>query len=273
MSISRRPWRSILIMALVPSALLAAACAPPDAAGFRGTSGSGGTSVATDGAPGADAAGPAPFDGGACVDDAGVALNASAASGTFSGAGVNGAVCAGGAFAYLQSTPATDGGQPQIALYLDTVDTGSPAGRVRFQQPADALGGEVHVDIGLGAASAGTYDDTQTCGSVVLNAVLPVPASVDCAADAAAADGGSCPPGCELSGLLSGPACAPLQPESVYAATASSTLTLTSVTPAPQDGGGSGDSSYYDVHGNLTATLADQSVDAGLAGVVLVLSF
>jgi hypothetical protein len=298
MSKLRRPWGSMFVLAVVPTVALAAACGPPAAAGFQPSTGSGGSggsgnggNSGNSGSPGttADAAptadGLAPFDGGTCVDDAGIAPPGGPASGSFSGSGLNGAVCSGGALAYMQSTPAPDGGAPQISLYIDNVDTGSPGDRIRFADPADALAGEVHVDIGLGAASSGTYDDTQTCGSVVLIADLPVPSTVSCATDAAVSSDADCPPGCASTGSFSGPACAPIEPMTTYAATASSdcvgdtttpagswTLTLTSVVPAPQNGGSDG-TLYYQVHGNLSATLAGQAADAGSATVALVLSF
>ena len=296
MSKLRRPWRSLLVLAVIPTVALVAACGPPDAAGFRAGQGSGGgggsgnggndgsPGTPADGAPTAD--GLAPFDGGACVDNAGLPPYAGAVSGSFSGSGANGIVCTGGAFAYIQSTPAADGGAPQIALYIDNVDTGAAGDRIRFADPANALAGDVHIDIGLGTASSGTYDDTQTCGSVVLNADLPVPSTVNCATDAAVSSDSDCPAGCESTGSFLGPACAPLEPVITFAATASSdcvgdsttpegswTLTLTSVTPYyPQDVG-SDDSSYDLVHGNLAATLAGQAADAGAANVSLVLTF
>jgi hypothetical protein len=284
----------MFVLAVLPTVALAAACGPPAAAGFRpsqgnggsggsGSGGNGGSPGAADAAPTAD--GLAPFDGGACVDNAGIAPPGGPAGGSFSGSGLNGVVCTGGALAYMQSTPAADGGAPQIALYIDNVDTGAPGDRIRFQNPANALAGEVHVDIGLGAASSGTYDDTQTCGSVVLIADQPVPSTVDCATDAAVSSDSDCPPGCASTGSFSGPACVPFEPMTTYAATASSdcvgdsttpagtwTLTLTSVIPDPQNGA-SDDTSYYQVHGNLSATLAGQAADAGSATVALVLSF
>jgi hypothetical protein len=292
MSKLRRPWESMLVLVIVPTVALAAACGPPAVAGFQPSGGSGGSgnggnggSPGTSGDGGPSNDGLAPFDGGACVDDAGLAPPGGPAGGSFSGSGLSGAVCTGGALAYLQSTPSSDGGAPQVALYIDNVDTGAPGDRIRFVDPADALAGEVHVDIGLGAASSGTYDDTQTCGSVVLIADLPVPSAVSCATDAAVSSDSDCPPGCASTGSFTGPACAPIEPMTTYAATASSdcvgdsttpagswTLTLTSVLPDPQNGGSDG-TSYYQVHGNLSATLTGQAADAGSATVALVLSF
>ena len=299
MSKLRRPWGSMFVLAVAPAVALAAACGPPNVAGVypgQGAGGSGGSGgsganagnagspgTAADGAPAAD--GLAPFDGGACIDNARIEPPGGPAGGSFSGSGLNGTVCTGGALAYLQSTPAAGGGAPQIALYIDNVDTGAPGDRIRFADPADALAGEVHIDIGLGAASSGTYDDTQTCGSVVLIADLPLPSTVTCATDAAVSSDSDCPPGCASTGSFSGPACAPIEPTTTYAATASSdcvgdsttpegswTLTLTSVTPELPDAGSDGPS-YYQVHGNLSATLTGQAADAGSATVALVLSF
>jgi hypothetical protein len=296
MSKFRRPWESMLLWAVVPAVALAAACGPSPEAGFQpgqdggGIAGNGGNGgygglpgTSVDAAPTAD--GLAPFDGGACADDANIAAPAGPASGSFSGSGLTGAVCTGGALAFMQSTPALDGGAPQVSLYIDNVDTGAPGSRIRFQNPADALAGEVHIDIGLGAANSGTYDDTQTCGSVVLTADLPVPTTVNCATDAAVSSDSDCPTGCASTGSFSGPACAPIEPMTTYAATASSdcvgdsttpagswTLTLSSVVPVPQDGGSQA-TSYYQVHGSLSATLLGQGADAGSATVALALSF
>jgi hypothetical protein len=295
MSNPRPPWRAMFVVAIVSPLALAAACGPPDASGTRGSSGTGGgLGSSADGAPLADGAlfgdgaaladAVAPFDGGACVDNVGLEPHAVSASGSFAGPGVDGLVCTRGALAYVESTPAADGGAPQVALYIDNEVTGSPADRIRFVTPADALAGEVHVDIGIAAATPGTYDATESCGSAVLGAILPVPSSLDCDADGAA-ESGDCPPGCELSGPLSALTCTAIEPEITYAALASSdcvgdsttpegswTLTLTSVVPYAQDAGVS-DSVYYEAHGTLTATLAGQAADAGASSVSLTLSF
>ena len=50
-------------------------------------------------------------------------------------------------------------------------------------------------------------------------------------------------------------------------------MTLTSLTAEPDAGTGILGSVIYKAHGTLSATLADQSADAGTAGVSLTLSF
>ncbi len=180
----------MFVLAVAPAVALAAACGPPNVAGVypgqgaggSGESGSGGSGgnagspgTAADGAPAAD--GLAPFDGGACIDNARIEPPGGPAGGSFSGSGLNGTVCTGGALAYMQSTPAAGGGAFFRSRSTSTTSTpGAPGDPdFRFADPADALAGEVHIDIGLGAASSGTYDDTQTCGSVVLIADLLSP--------------------------------------------------------------------------------------------------
>jgi hypothetical protein len=302
LSKDRGPWGSICALA---SLALVLACGKPTGAGFHpgtvlgpdggvvtgaggnGATGAGGTSTAsgtggalTDGGPLTDAL--PPFDGGGCTDPGTEQPIGAAAGGSFTGE-ISGAVCAGGAYAYLESTPAADGGAPTVALYLDSTVSGSPAAAVRFTAPADAVAGEIHVDIGVPAATAGSYALDATCGSAVLIATLPTPDASVCATDGG--DGYDCPPGCEQTGPLSDLTCTPIAPQLTFAALAADdcvgdstapegewTLALTSVTPYPADAG-AGYSTYYAVHGTLTATLADQSADAGTAGVSLSLTF
>jgi len=279
-----RRWSGALgalaVLALGP------ACGGSDAAGFRpGPGGTGGTAGGGSSADaGATDALPA-FDGGGCTDDAGGAQHATAASGTFSGGSVAGSVCTGGAFAYVESMPAADGGTPSVALFIDSTDFGSAGLRVRFSNPTDALAGDIHVDIGLPAAAAGTYAQAATCGSAVLNATLPAPDASICASDAAADDSSDCPPGCELIGPFSAQACAPIPPQLTYAALASTdcvgdsttpagawTVNITSIAPFAADAGVF-DPIYYEAHGTLSAALADQNPDGGAASVTLDLSF
>jgi len=289
MSNLRRPWRPAYVLLIVSPLALAAACGPPDAAGSRGSSGSAGSSGGVQPADGAGltdggalADGAAPFDGGACIDDGTEQTNPNmtAASGTFSGA-LAGAVCTGGAFAYVQSTPADDGGAPDVELLIATVGSGDPAARIRFQGPADVTDGELDVDIGIAAATPGTYTQDVTCGSIELVADLPGPDPSICATDA---DSFDCPDGCQSTGQNQ--PCTPIPPQVTYAALAASdcrgdsatavgswTVTLSSLTAEPDAGTGTLGSVIYKVHGTLTVTLADQDPDAGTEGVTLDLSF
>jgi hypothetical protein len=245
-----------------------------------GGTGSGGSGLGAGGAL-ADA-GLGPFDGGACTDNASQQTDPhmTAASGTFSGA-LAGAVCAGGTFAYVQSTPADDGGAPQVELLIATVGAGDPAARIRFQDGADVTDGELSIDVGLSAATPGTYTQNGSCGAVVLIGDLPAPDPSICATDAQ--DFG-CPNGCESTGPDQ--PCTPIPPQAIYAAVAATdchgyattgggswTVTLTSLTAEPDAGTGTVGSLTYKAHGTLSATLADQSADAGTAGVSLTLSF
>ena len=249
-----------------------------------GATGSGGSSTGTGGtladAGSADVL--PPFDGGACVDNASQQAdpNMTAASGTFAGA-LTGAVCTGGTFAYVQSTPADDGGAPDVELLIASLGAGDPAARIRFQTGADLTDGELDVDIGISAAATGTYTQDVTCGSAELIADLPAPDPSICATDAGAFN---CPDGCESNGPNQ--PCTPIPPQVIYAALAASdcrgdsttamgswTVKLTSLTAEPDAGAGTLGSIIYKAHGTLTATLADQSADAGTTGVSLTLSF
>jgi hypothetical protein len=307
MSRSRRP-RCEWIFALA-SLALAPACGGPATAGFRpGTGGSGadggiigggGSRGPTGGggtggtSGGGGAGGPIsdagtladalpPFDGGGCTDNGSQNTDPSmtAASGKFSGA-LAGAVCTGGAFAYVQSTPADDGGAPDVELLIASAGTGDPAARIRFQDGANVTGGELDVDIGISAAAPGTYTQDVTCGSAELVADLPAPDPSICATDAG---GFNCPDGCESTGPNQ--PCTPIPPQAIYAALAASdcrgdstmpmgswTVTLTSLTLEPDAGTGTLGSAIYKAHGTLTATLADQAPDGGAAGVSLSLTF
>ena len=245
-----------------------------------GATGSIGGNVGTGGA--LTDAGLGPFDGGACTDDASQQTdpNMTAASGTFSGA-LAGSVCTGGTFAYVQSSPADDGGAPEVELLIASVGAGDPAARIRFQEGANVTDGELIIDVGLSAATPGTYTQDGSCGSVVLIGDLPVPDSSICATDAEIF---GCPNGCESTGPDQ--PCTPIPPQAIYAAVAATdchgyattgggswTLTLTSLTAEPDAGTGVVGSVLYKAHGTLTAKLADQSTDAGTTGVSLSLSF
>lgn len=293
---SVRSWSSHLRLGLACALLAAAGCGQPEAAGNRGIAGNDALAGSGGAAGNGGAAGDLgrPSDGGACVDPATVTPLSSSVSGSFSGPDLNGILCGGGVSAVLEQMPASATAPSQLALYIDDTVGGSDAVRFQFQDPADALGGELHIFVGLAAASSGTTDSSNSCGSVVLSAFLPVPASVTCSTDAgtgADADAGDssggddCPAGCELTGPLSGQICTPIEPEADYVALASSdcvgdqvapqgswTLTLTSVTPYPQDAGADG-SSFYQAHGTLTANLVGPSVEAGASPVALTLTF
>jgi hypothetical protein len=252
-------------------------------AGSGGSIGSGGTSPGAGGGGSLVDAGPLPpFDGGACTDNVGgpPQPNMTAATGTFSGA-LGGTICAGGAFAYVQSMAAADGGAPQVELFIVSDVAGAAASSIRFQSPAGVTGGQLFVEIGLPAAAPGTYPQAATCGNVVLTANLPAPDASICATDA---DTLQCPDGCELAPSLP-PTCQPIKPQLTYAALGSSdcvgdattpvgswTLALTSLTVDPAGVDSSGVLAYAP-HGTLSATLADESADAGTGGVTISLVF
>ena len=245
-----------------------------------GATGSGGSGLGTGGA--LTDAGLGPFDGGACTDNASQQTdpNMSPASGTFSGA-LAGSVCTGGTFAHVQSTPADDGGAPEVELLIATVGAGDPAARIRFQDGANVTDGELTIDVGIPTATPGTYTQDGSCGAVVLIGDLPAPDPSICATDAEVF---GCPNGCQSTGPDQ--PCLPTPPQAIYAAVAAAdchgypttgggswTVTLNSLTAEPDAGTGTLGSLTYKAHGTLTATLADQSADAGTTGVSLALSF
>jgi hypothetical protein len=245
-----------------------------------GATGSGGSGLGTGGA--FTDAGLGPFDGGACTDDASQQTdpNMTPASGTFSGA-LAGAVCTGATFAHVQSTPADDGGAPRVELLIASVGAGDPAARIRFQNGANVTDGELSVDVGISAATPGTYTQVASCGAVVLIGDLPAPDPSICATDAQVF---GCVTGCESTGPDQ--PCTPIPPQVIYAAVAASdchgypttgggswTVTLTSLTAEPDAGTGTVGSLIYKAHGTLSATLAGQAADAGTTGVSLTLSF
>ena len=178
--------------------------------------------------------------------------------------------------------PADDGGAPTVALFIDSIPTGDPAARIRFQNPSNALDGGLSIYIGLPGASPGTYTQDTTCGSAALFADLPGADPSTCLTDG----GYGCPAGCEMTGGPSNPTCTPYATEADYVALASSdclgnstapagswTATLSSLTSEPDAGTGTSGAVIYKVHGTLTATLVDQSAAPGAAGVSLTLSF
>jgi hypothetical protein len=214
----------------------------------------------------------------ACAFDGGLSIPSSVpASGSFMGPGLSGEVCAGGAFADLLLTRASDSSPSQFLVTIDDDASGSPAD-FNLMSPADATVG-FEIQIGVSAAAPGTYASTKTCGNESFCVYFPVPASVNCGNATAPT---SCPPGCSLVGAVSAPTCMPVAPENCYVAQAASdclgdtvtpegswTLTLTSV--APYDGGDGGPGTHYVVHGSFTTSMVGQG--AGLGTMDLSLSF
>ena len=185
---------------------------------------------------------------------------------TVTGDALSAATCPNGAYAYVEAAEGSTATSPYFLFMSYTLSEGAPQGPdFVFASPSDALDGQVDVMIGLASASPGQYSSPAgySCGSVVFDYSLPIPAGLTC-------DGGSppsCPPSC-LS-VCSGFGCEPCtseQPEVLYlakgstdclgnsqTATGSWALSLTSV--EPNDGGASSGGSYFLAHGSLTATL------------------
>lgn len=211
----------------------------------------------------------------ACSTDGGLQPNQSVVGGEVDGPEVDGVVCAGGAFAYLERTV-----YGKFLMLIENSTMGDPSRRFQFQKPANVTLGELVLLTEIGAPTPGTYTSGQTCGSIALCGYLPTP-PVDCG------DGGvsaSCPPGCELEGPVLGPICTAITPYFCYDAYAPSnclgypqtvqgswTLTLTSV-DAYDDSSQPAIPSYV-VHGALNATLIGGGMNGGNEPATLALTF
>jgi hypothetical protein len=271
--------RAALLLVLVGSPWAVLAC--------TGGGGSDGNADAALPPDGGSADGAPPSDGGtaadvvlsvdggapACVDDAAAVRSpATPVYGAFSGAGLAGDICLGGASARLQHTLGSFASPSQIILTIDGECADTRAASIR--EPANATGACLTLLVGTPSAAPGVYSSAGACGGVVLCLYLPVPPSVDCG-DAATPT--RCPPGCSLVGPVSAPICQPITPEDCYEAKGASdcvsaaqtpsgswTLTLTSVTPYGIADGGPG--TDFIAHGSLTTALGG---DAGPATMSL----
>jgi hypothetical protein len=247
--------------------------------GNLGGSGGSGTSQSTPNNAGTDPVGDV------CVTDGGLAAYQSPASGSFSGSDLDGVICTGGAFAYLERTQASSYVGSQLLVIIGSSWSGNPANNLQFKNPANATGAMLTIMAGVSSASPGTYVSSlgQSCGGLAFCVYLPLPASVQCPDDA----GACAAPYCAMQGPIMGPTCEPVTPEVCYVAQAASsclpgsqtplgswTLTLTSVEPYSSDAGSAG-MSYYVVHGSLTAAMVEDpsAPDAGLATASLTIGF
>ena len=219
--------------------------------------------------------------GGRCTDDGGLPVDSGLSaygvtSGTFTSPDIEAIVCKGGAFAYLEPTAGYGSSPNQFVLSIDSTFYGAQTGGFQFQKPADAVSGELTILIEIEGATPGSYTNSNTCGEIVISALLPIPPSVNCYADPGT--GSACPPGCALEGPILGPSCMPITPEIDYQANTASdclsetvtpqgswTLTLTSVVPGEND--------RSVVHGTLSAKLLGGSGDASVATGSLSIEF
>ena len=273
-----RAWLAGMIVTACATAAMAIGCGSDDAASSPTD---GGSDVTTAGDALSDAPVIVSFDAGtpACIADGG-SLRASAvpAFGHFSGA-VDIDICENGAFAYLEHTSGSSSTPSQYLFIVDSALSGNPATFFRFTNPADAASADFGVFSGVSAPAPGTYASAAgSCGDFAFCISFPIPPDVDCGDAGSPA---SCPPGCSLTGPVSGPACTPTTPENCYSAhgaldcvttdpqasLGSWTLTLTSVTTFD---GGAGTEDYV-VHGGLSATMVGD--DAGLGSVDLTIGF
>ena len=223
--------------------------------------------------------------GNVCVADAGLTAYQSAASGTFTGADLDGAICTGGVVAYMERTQASSYVGSQLLVIITSALSGNSATDLQFTTPSDATGGMFTIMAGVGSATPGTYSSSNgtSCGSLAFCIYLPLPAGIQCPDDAGACN----PPYCNMQGPIMGPSCGPVTPEVCYETRAANsclpdtqtalgswTMNLTSVTPYASDAG-SGGMSYYVVHGTFVATMVeDQSAaDAGVVNANLTMSF
>ena len=205
-------------------------------------------------------AGGASAPGSACLADGGIDPSETPVSGSFAGPAMSGVICGNGAFVDVEDNQRNT---VPAALYGNT--NPATADGIRFEMPANAVGGQLFVGVGMASPTPGTYESATTCGNLVLTAFLPVPPSVDCQLD-----GGACPAGCTLEGPVSGATCMPVQPEIDFLAQTpmecagysqspegSFKLVLTSVDLEPTDAEANA-THRYRVHGSLTANLVGQ---------------
>ena len=219
-----------------------------------------------------------------CTSDATTSDFQSPASGTFSGSDVDGYICKGGAFAYMERTQASSYVGSQLLVIIDSALTGTSTSYLQFNRPADATGGGFSIMAGVGSAVPGTYRSNGTsCGSLAFCIYLPLPPDVQCPDDAGVCSS----PYCSMQGPISALRCQPQAPEACYVAKAADsclpdsqspvgswTLTLTEVTPYAMDAG-STSMSYYVVHGRFTATMVEDqgTADAGTITADLAIDF
>ena len=189
--------------------------------------------------------------------------------GTFSAPDFAGALCTGGNFAYVSKTAGDEYTPSEVILGWQWNESAGADG-YQVQTPTDAEQVAMSFIIGLGIPSPGVYDSSVSCGSISITAYLPVPAGTDCHPDGWTGPG--CPANCELGGPILGPTCMPVGPLITYTAAGSNDcsgnatipqgsfqVALTSVQGVAEDGG---NQTYYQAHGEITATLIEQG-DAG----------
>ena len=212
-----------------------------------------------------------------CVLDAGVPDSFdSLASGNVEGA-VAANLCLGGTYAFggLVTPQPGSNATRQFHLLITGSSTVAPSNMFQFRSPANAVGGEVSVEIAADY-EPGTYPSSTSPGSVVFTVFFPEPAGLDCNQPVNA-----CPAGCEVIGLER-MRCQPISVEMNYEACSTAdyctwqgqpfgsyTLTLTSVEPTSQQLGQDGD---YEVHGALSAKLAAEG-DAGVQTATMTILF
>ncbi len=219
------------------------------------------------------------------LPDGGVLPNlTSPVHGSVTGSEVVATLCNGGASAYLERTAATVTPPDKLLVFIDS-ETVDPTRDFKIALPTAATRLQLAVNVGVSAAQPGTYTEAGECGDIILCAVMPPPASVQCPTTP---QSDTCPPGCMFVGSLP---CVPSEPTTCYEAATGSTcngggppggargswhLTLSSVEPydgpdsaAPNDG-------LFVIHGSLDATLlkiVDGASSAGASQVNLSLSF
>jgi hypothetical protein len=253
-------WRMIALVAL---GLLGCSSPSPVSdtiGGTDGTSGGAGTSTTMSSAGGAPTTIDVP-----CVGYDAANPYDSLGRGRFTGADLDGYICADAALVHLERTQASSYVGSQLLVIIYAGASGSTSSNFAFARPSDATGGMLTVMAGIGAAAPGTYgtSDGTSCGSLAFGIYEPISPTVTCP-DAS----GACNlPYCAMQGPMLGPSCRPLTPEIGYVAKAASsclpdsqspvgswTLTLTSVTPYEGDMGSSG-MTMYDVHGAFVAQI------------------
>lgn len=146
------------------------------------------------------------------------------ASGTFFGPDLDGAICYGGANAFMMWNTGTVPPLPRVVVSVGTTVPMNSSGFMTFTEPKGAVQGFVNFYAGLDAPAPGVYSSSDTCGGLAF-CIHFSPTSERCYTS-------------EAADICVGP----------HTPTGAWTLTLTSVTPFS--------STDFVIHGELDATLA-----------------
>ena len=119
--------------------------------------------------------------GGRCTDDGGLPVDSGLSaygvtSGTFTSPDIDAIVCG-----RTERSPTWSRRRDTVrrrtssVLSIDNTFYGAQTDRFQFQEPADAVAGELTIFIEIEGATPGSYTNSNTCGEIVISALLPIP--------------------------------------------------------------------------------------------------